>query len=224
MYFCVSVNWDVSRCVQKCMPLRILHNFKIFTHLKPGSKYKSILNIFVTQECSRKIRSISYTMVADALAPWVVRRQKIRYSLRWMNGFLPYLRNAFNYRQLCNVRRTKSLNLNVCVSSFRCLRPIHWSQVLSREWRCSWSSDAPTIHLSDQHVYCLLRCVFWFDGTCPCIIMLRMLENAYVYFMFSKTNSVRQLRLIKDMLSLNCMCIICLWTNIFWKSRWNATT
>ena len=26
------------------------------------------------------------------------------------------------------------------VSSRNCLCPIHWSQVLSREWRCSWSS------------------------------------------------------------------------------------
>ena len=25
-------------------------------------------------------------------------------------------------------------------SSCGCLRPTHWSQVLSREWRCSWSS------------------------------------------------------------------------------------
>ena len=37
------------------------------------------------------------------------------------------------------------------VWSYSCLCPIHWSQVLSREWRCSWSSadtgptgDAPT--------------------------------------------------------------------------------
>ena len=26
------------------------------------------------------------------------------------------------------------------ISSCSCLRPIHWSQVLSQEWRCSWSS------------------------------------------------------------------------------------
>ena len=26
------------------------------------------------------------------------------------------------------------------VSSCNCLCPIHWSQVLSREWRCSWAS------------------------------------------------------------------------------------
>ena len=31
------------------------------------------------------------------------------------------------------------------VSSGSCLCPIYWSQVLSREWRCSWSTDdAPT--------------------------------------------------------------------------------
>ena len=28
----------------------------------------------------------------------------------------------------------------ILVSSCSCLGPIHWSQVLSREWRCSWSS------------------------------------------------------------------------------------
>ena len=28
----------------------------------------------------------------------------------------------------------------ILVSSCSCLCPIHWSQVLSREWRCSWSS------------------------------------------------------------------------------------
>ena len=28
----------------------------------------------------------------------------------------------------------------ILLSSCSCLCPIHWSQVLSREWRCSWSS------------------------------------------------------------------------------------
>ena len=28
----------------------------------------------------------------------------------------------------------------ILISSCRCLCSIHWSQVLSREWRCSWSS------------------------------------------------------------------------------------
>ena len=28
----------------------------------------------------------------------------------------------------------------ILVLSCGCLRPIHWSHVLSREWRCSWSS------------------------------------------------------------------------------------
>ena len=30
--------------------------------------------------------------------------------------------------------------LMIIVSSCCCLCPIHWNQVLSREWRCSWSS------------------------------------------------------------------------------------
>ena len=40
--------------------------------------------------------------------------------------------------QTCSISHTKSQNLNVSrlVSSV----PIHWSQVLSREWRCSWRS------------------------------------------------------------------------------------
>ena len=42
----------------------------------------------------------------------------------------------FTYRQTSSISRTKSENLNVFVSSL----PDHWSQVLSREWRCSWSS------------------------------------------------------------------------------------
>ena len=39
-----------------------------------------------------------------------------------------------------NIRRTKSQHLNVLVSSCRRHCPIHWSQVLGREWRWSWSS------------------------------------------------------------------------------------
>ena len=46
-----------------------------------------------------------------------------------------------DYRQLSNIRRTKSPNLHIfLVLSCSCLCPIHWSQVLSREWRCSWNS------------------------------------------------------------------------------------
>ena len=44
------------------------------------------------------------------------------------------------YRRLCNARPTKSQNSEFLVSSCSCLWPIHWSQVFSREWICSWSS------------------------------------------------------------------------------------
>ena len=44
------------------------------------------------------------------------------------------------YRQISCISRTKSINLNVSFSSYSWLCPIYWSQVLSREWRCSQSS------------------------------------------------------------------------------------
>ena len=44
------------------------------------------------------------------------------------------------YQQNCNIRHTKSPNLHFLVSSCSGLCLIHWSQVLSQEWRCSWRS------------------------------------------------------------------------------------
>ena len=46
---------------------------------------------------------------------------------------------ANTYRQTFNIERPKSPNSNVSLSSCSCLCPIHWSHVLTREWRCSWS-------------------------------------------------------------------------------------
>ena len=44
------------------------------------------------------------------------------------------------YRKISNIKRIKSQNLKTLISFCNCLCPIHWSQLLSREWRCSWSS------------------------------------------------------------------------------------
>ena len=44
------------------------------------------------------------------------------------------------YRKISNKRRTKSQNLNDSRLVCSCLRQIHWSQMLSRDWRCGWSS------------------------------------------------------------------------------------
>ena len=40
------------------------------------------------------------------------------------------------YRQVSNIRRTESQHLK----DYRTVLPLSWSQMLSREWRCSWSS------------------------------------------------------------------------------------
>ena len=42
------------------------------------------------------------------------------------------------YRKVSNIKNPKTQKL--LVSSCSCLYPISWSQVLSWEWRCSWSS------------------------------------------------------------------------------------
>ena len=44
------------------------------------------------------------------------------------------------YCKVSNIRRTKCHNLNFLVLARSCLCAIYWSQVLSGEWRCSWSS------------------------------------------------------------------------------------
>ena len=52
-----------------------------------------------------------------------------------------YTNKRFKYRpKTNNTSRTKSPNLLFLVSSCSCLCPIHGSQVLSPEWRCSWSN------------------------------------------------------------------------------------
>ena len=45
---------------------------------------------------------------------------------------------TFSYRKISNIRRPKSQDSNVSPLSLQF--SIHWSQVLSGEWRCSWSS------------------------------------------------------------------------------------
>ena len=61
-------------------------------------------------------------------------------SLIW--GTLYYSKSKCyeKFRQTSNIRRTKTQRQIFLVSPCSCLCAIHWSQVLSREWRCSWSS------------------------------------------------------------------------------------
>ena len=47
---------------------------------------------------------------------------------------------ASDYCQTSNIRCAKSQPQMFLVLPWSCLCPIYWSQVLSWEWRCSWSS------------------------------------------------------------------------------------
>ena len=54
---------------------------------------------------------------------------------------LQLTRFAYNeYRKVSNIRRTKFQNFNVSCLVLQLFCAIYWNQVLSREWRCSWSS------------------------------------------------------------------------------------
>ena len=53
----------------------------------------------------------------------------------------PNLALIHGYCQTSSISSTKFQNFKMClISSCSCLCPMHWSQVLSWEWRCSWSS------------------------------------------------------------------------------------
>ena len=71
--------------------------------------------------------------------------------------------NSSNYLKSSRIRRIKSQHLNVCRLVLQLsFCPIHWSQVLNREWRSSWGSvDMPQLQLSDQQIYWLLRWVLY---------------------------------------------------------------
>ena len=60
-----------------------------------------------------------------------------RLPMRARLGLCLFWASPTIYRQFSIIRCTQSQNN---VSSCSCLCPIHWSQVLSWEWRCSWSS------------------------------------------------------------------------------------
>ena len=66
--------------------------------------------------------------------------------------------------QISNISHTKPKNLKVLISSCNCLCLIHWSQVLSWEWK--WQVMLQ-LHLSDQQSYCPPRCfileVWWYS-------------------------------------------------------------
>ena len=60
--------------------------------------------------------------------------------LKWVPQTSLHGKVLGEYHKISNIRGTKFESLMFLVSSCMCLCPIHWSQLLSREWRCSWSS------------------------------------------------------------------------------------
>ena len=82
----------------------------------------------------------------------------VRYKWKRIATVCVWMPFEQNYRQTSNISGTKS---NIFVTSCSCLCSIYWSHLLSREWRCSWSSAEHQkamlqLQLSDKKLYCLL--------------------------------------------------------------------
>ena len=88
------------------------------------------------------------TQVAPVLAPWTLLSGKD--PIKYMGDFEPIKHTTYLILngELCdaywvplNQHKLQQIpKLIFFILSCRCLWPSHWSQVLSREWRCSWSS------------------------------------------------------------------------------------
>ena len=83
------------------------------------------------------IRCVHWTMQRGVLQTWITPQSPaivMNPHRQWWYSSLLMLNS--------NIRHTKPENLNI---SYLC--SIHWSQVLSREWRCSWSSAESILHI-----------------------------------------------------------------------------
>ena len=68
----------------------------------------------------------------------VLKRSQWHASSRWLKIVANAQKLRFlKHRQTCNIRSPNPKTWMFLFSSCSCLWPIHWSQVLSREWRCS---------------------------------------------------------------------------------------
>ena len=91
---------------------------------------------------------------------WIIRiiiRAKRSFTKFYLWTHQPFRK----YYQISNISHTTFQNLNVSRPILH-VCPIHSSQVSIQELRCSWSREHGRamlqLHLSDQQVYCLIRC------------------------------------------------------------------
>ena len=84
-----------------------------------------------------------------------------------------YGEHSLCYLQTSNIRRNNSQNFFL-VSSCSCLCPIRWSRVLSREWRCGWSS------VDRRCSNCIWMIRQFYSEPGICLIILQV-QHIYIY-------------------------------------------
>ena len=94
-----------------------------------GCNYLSMLGLMLNPVSKSGPQKISHT----ASSPWV----------SWPVPFWSSIEKKMTYHQTSDIKQTKFRTLDVShlILLSSCLWPIHWSQVLSWEWRCRSNAE-----------------------------------------------------------------------------------
>ena len=112
---------------------------------EPKTNHKKSTKARSTPSMLSKMAAKQYPMDSDPPTKVkfkldVAERPTAVNTLRFSGKLWCWDRNILNNSQISYIRCTKSENWNVSCLALQLPCPIHWSQVLSWEWRCSWSS------------------------------------------------------------------------------------
>ena len=118
----------------------------------PNVETSSGITVTYSRNCDKKINSNSEKLplimkYVSNVRPHIFRYLDLKkmstemYSLLWKDyQWHDKTLSMVDYRKAFCISHTEFKNSNVSLSSCSCLCPIHWSQMLSQVWRCSWSS------------------------------------------------------------------------------------
>ena len=127
------------------------------------------------------------TRTFDAIVPYGVKYVLQRNPLQGLHM-------SNEYRYTCNIDvPTQNLNVSFC----SCLCPIHWSQVLSQDWRCNWSSADRRCSsyvwmmnnvIAYQVAFCIRGLTIWQERLNVVTKLKNVKLNIYIYIAYHKNH------------------------------------
>ena len=138
-----------SSCGWTCSPWTCLPQGHQLTYRQGNPRATSFVSLSGTRMTlcwkmthSSRVKRWVISTWKDGSRAQRIYRARISIIGKWWIPGVKSTKLLLVYRQTSNISHNISQKLNVSrlVSSCSCLCPLHWSQLLSREWRCSWSS------------------------------------------------------------------------------------